>query len=96
MTFLGYLSPVNLGSDKAPELSVMTTTKKRPESIHFTAPGSIVSALLGPEYSNGSLYLAQFTVRVEPRLLEGTGAQVVTVTKIEFVNNQGQPGKTLE
>jgi predicted Zn finger-like uncharacterized protein len=97
IVFLGYLSPITLGSEKAPELSIVTILgKKRPENIHFTSPDSIVSQLKGPGYSNEAIYAAQFTARVEPRVMDGTGAQIVTVTKIEFVDKEGNPGKTLE
>jgi hypothetical protein len=97
VVFVGYLSPITLGTEKSPELSIVTFPgKRRPENIHFTSPDSIISHLKGPGYSNDVLYLAQFTVRVEPRVVDGTGAQIVTVTKIEIVDNEGKPGKTLE
>jgi predicted Zn finger-like uncharacterized protein len=96
IVFLGLLSPVNLGSEQAPELSIAMISGKRPENLHFTSPNRIVSQLKGPGYSNDGLYPAQITVQVEPRVLNGTGSQIATVTKIEFVDKEGKPGKTLE
>ncbi len=96
VTFPGLLSPVILGTEKSPELSIMSLSEKRPENICFISPPSIISQLKGPGYSNENFYPAQFTVRVEPRVQDGSGAQIITVTKIELADTDGKPGKTLE
>ena len=97
----GYFKSTVFGSDSFPELSLFFMSAKQsgqnppsPENLVFTAPNSLIPKV--KDYPSGTLFPAVFTVRVEPRVLEATGAQIVTVTKIETVDKDGKTRITLE
>jgi hypothetical protein len=96
ITFVGYVSSTILGTDKEPELSIMLLSEQQPANLHFTSSPALATKLKDQDLPKDSAHPARFTVRVEPRFLEGTGAQIVTVTKIELPDKEGKTGKTIE
>ena len=78
-----------LGRDEAPELSIMLKSERRPENLHFTTLPAIAKQVKSLDLDN-ELPPALLQVRVESKLLDGTSAEIVTVTRIEFYEKGGK------
>ncbi|MFO0824448.1 MAG: hypothetical protein U0792_15250 [Gemmataceae bacterium] len=104
LTVIGFLSPVVSGRETEPELSVLLIVKSmltgsvselRPDNLHFACSSGLAAKVKDP-MMQGFLHVARFTLKVEDKELDGSGPRIVTVTKIELVDRNGQIRKVLE
>jgi S1-C subfamily serine protease len=92
LVFPALLSPVVGGRGGEAELTVMLPSGRRPDGLSFTCSRDLATQL-HDEGMNGEAYLVRLTGRVDRK--PGPGYSV-TVLKIEFLDDKGQVGKTIQ
>ncbi|HEX4606787.1 MAG TPA: serine protease, partial [Urbifossiella sp.] len=91
--------PITRRTLEANEFAVLFPSHQAPRNLTFTISGSMRQRLiemLGPGLRPDATVRARIAAVVPPRVAPPGGKTVVTVNKIEFLDEEGNPVKTIE